>query len=150
MLDQPFWGRGLSVHRAQLCPLQPHHRPPSGLSLLKPFSSSPMLQAKEQEHLLPAKEQEHMLPASLFQPGVNVIKLFWSKFTCSFCKLDHFIIEKNASHALKRYSFQILSECIYFEDYRYIYPWSQSYNCYCKLDHFITEKNVTVLWKDAA
>jgi hypothetical protein len=27
----------------------------------------------------------------LYQTGVNVIKLFWRKFTYSFCKLDLFI-----------------------------------------------------------
>ncbi len=26
-------------------------------------------------------------------PGVDVIKLFWCKFTHVFCKLDHFINE---------------------------------------------------------
>jgi hypothetical protein len=40
-------------------------------------------------------------------PGVNLIKLFWRKFTHAFCKLDHFKNESNiCCIAMKRFSLQ--------------------------------------------
>ncbi len=40
-------------------------------------------------------------------PGVDLIKICWSKFTHTFCKLNHFINTSNIySIAMKRYSLQ--------------------------------------------
>ncbi len=41
-----------------------------------------------------------------YAPRVNIVKLFWHKFTHTFCKLGHFINASNACCiAMKRSSF---------------------------------------------
>ncbi len=43
-------------------------------------------------------------------PGVNLLKLFWCKFTLMFCKLDYFMNTKNIfCIGMKRSSFE--KEC---------------------------------------
>jgi len=52
-----------------------------------------------------------------FDPGVNLIKLFWSKFTHTFCKLDHFIKATIIFCAVKRYRFLEWFYSLSFESY---------------------------------
>ncbi len=55
-----------------------------------------------------------------FDPGANLIKLFWSKFTHTFCKLYHFIKVTIIFCAVKRYRFLEWFYSLSFESY--IFP----------------------------
>ncbi len=57
-------------------------------------------------------------------PGVNFMKLFWHKFTYTFCKLDHFINVNNICHkTMKRSRFSKIVSKSKAQKFYEIYPY---------------------------